>query len=263
MTFSGADRGTRRRARPAFGTLLVLTLRGAPDRAEADKAIGRAFAEAARIHAAMSRQDGRSDVAAIRCLRPGESVDVRPETREVLKLALDIAEDSDGAFDPVAPGAAGREAFWRDVVLASDGRVSVRRSLEISLDGIAKGFAADRLCAVLREAGDVDAIVDAGGDLALSCCKPERIGVRDPGRPGRMAREVLLAKGGVASSGAYGGVSELWAREGRRVWPGGVTVTAPCCAVADAMTKIAALDPHAPFLARWGANAISLERRAA
>lgn len=220
----------------------------------------RAFDLAARFHAAMSRQEETSDVAAIARLRPGERAMVRVQTREVLRLALDIAEDSDGAFDPVMPDSHARGATWRDVVLEADGGISVRRALRVSLDGVAKGFAAERLCAILSEGGAADAIVDAGGDLALSCRATERVGLRDPACPGRMAKEIALARGGVASSGAYGGVSELWDREGRRDWPGAVAVVAPSAAVADAMTKVAARDPNAPVLARWNAKPILMRR---
>ena len=211
----------------------------------------------------MSRQDERSDIAAIGRLRAGERLDIGEETRDVLKLALAIAEDTGGDFDPVAPGVSGREASWRDLGLAADGRVFVRRPLRVSLDGIAKGFAADRMCAVLRDAGDVDAIVDAGGDLALACRRPEPIGLRDPERPGRIARRVSLVSGGVATSGAYGGISEFWTGGARQRWPRAATVTAPSCAVADAMTKVAAFDPTAAALARWRAQVISAERVAA
>jgi thiamine biosynthesis lipoprotein len=218
------------------------------------------FAIAERIHIAMSRQSAESDLAAIAQLRPGECVQIRPETHAVLSLALSIAEDTHGLFDPVAPGSASREADWRDVSVSHDGLACVRRALHLSLDGIAKGWAADQLCAFLRDEGAREAIIDAGGDLALACETPQAIGVRDPRRPHVMARTLQLAVGGVASSGGYGGISELWnGVDPLRSWPRAVTVAAPSCAVADALTKVAALDPEATdILARWSATAFTM-----
>lgn len=206
----------------------------------------------------MSRQSAESDLAAIRRLRPGQRLRVRPETSAVLSRALEIAEQTGGRFDPVVPEDV-RRATWRDVRLAPGGEVSVRVALGLSLDGIAKGFAADRICERLRQRGASDVIVDAGGDLALDCQTPQRVGIRDPRAPGDIARVVEIAWGGIASSGAYGGISELWRGAGpAAAWPRAVTVVAPDCATADALTKVAALDGAGALLARFGASEQSL-----
>jgi thiamine biosynthesis lipoprotein len=256
MTCSVAD-GWRRRARPCFGSLLSIRARGLA-RAEADALLSDAFALAARFHDAMSRQSEESDLAAIRRLRPGRRLRVRPETSAVLARALEIAEQTRGRFDPVMPESV-RRATWRDVDLAPGGEVSVRVPLALSLDGIAKGFAADRVCERLRQRGASDVIVDAGGDLALDCRTPQPVGIRDPRAPGALARVVEIARGGIASSGAYGGISDLWRGAGpAAAWPRAVTVIAPDCATADALTKVAALDEGGALLARFGAREQSL-----
>lgn len=220
-----------------------------------------AFDLAARFHDAMSRQSAESDLAAIRRLRPGQRLGLRPETHRVLARALTLAEETGGRFDPVVPEDV-RRSTWRDVDLAPGGEVSVRVALSLSLDGIAKGFAADRVCERLRENGASDVIVDAGGDLALDCQTPQRVGIRDPREPGAIARVVEIARGGIASSGAYGGISELWRGAGpAATWPRAVTVIAPDCATADALTKVAAQDGGGALLARFGAREQCLASR--
>lgn len=252
MQYSGAD-GWRGRARPCFGSLLSIRARGLP-RADADAMLSGAFHLATRFHDAMSRQFAESDLSAIRRLRPGQRLRVRPETSSVLARALAIAEQTGGRFDPVVPEDV-RRATWRDVDLAPDGEVSVRVALALSLDGIAKGFAADRVCERLRENGASDVIVDAGGDLAIDCQTPQRVGIRDPRAPAAIARVVEIARGGIASSGAYAGMSELWrGPDSAATWPRAVTVIAPDCATADALTKVAAQDGGGAFLARFGAS---------
>lgn len=216
-----------------------------------------AFERAARIHGAMSRQEPDSDLVRIAALRPGEATDIGAETTEVLALALALAEDSGGLFDPVVPGPVQPGADWRDIMLAPDGRVSLRRPLLLSLDGLAKGWAADRLLRILREEGATEAIVDAGGDLALDCLTPQPVGVRDPAMPGRMALTLAVQAGGIASSGAYGGISGLWDLDRRAVSRSRpVTVVALDCATADAATKVAAqTGDHSTVLHRWRAVA--------
>lgn len=250
---AGGARQWRQRARPCFGTFLTIKVRGVPPEDE-PRLFADGFALAQRLHDLMSRQSPVSDVSAIARLQPGERLKLAPETAAVLRLALRLAEKTAGAFDPVFPGA---DADWRALHLDTDDCVRVDRPLSISLDGIAKGYAADQLCDLMIAAGVDEAIVDAGGDLALHCLTPQSIGLRDPRKPGRMAAQVEIARGGVASSGGYGGISELWRTRGKaEAWPCAVSITAPSCAIADALTKaIAARPALADDLPRWNAAA--------
>lgn len=257
MWLLGAERA-RRRSRPYFGTWLVLSVSGFAVEV-ADAALSRAFAMAKDFQAAMNRHEETSDLTALGRARPGEWVQLRPQTREVLDLALHIAEDSGGLFDPVAASGI-RQADWRDVIVKPDGRAGVRRPLSLSLDGIAKGFAADEICAFLKGEGAREAIVDGGGDLAFDCEKVKIVRIRHPHAPWLSGKSVRVRQGAIASSGPYGGMSQLWSPAAQRKWNWSVTVTAKSCAVADAMTKIAALDPASPVLARWDAKIVGLWR---
>jgi len=241
------------RARPCFGAFLTLKMRGVSGE-QASTIFAAAFALAQRLHDLMSRQSPDSEVSAIARLRPGETFKLAPETAAVLRLALQMAQDTDGAFDPVTPNGS---ADWRCLHLNAEDVIAVTQPLSISLDGIAKGHAADAICALMIAMGASEAIVDAGGDLALHCLSPQSVGLRDPLNPRKIAHEVRIARGGVASSGAYGGMSELWrARDKREAWPCAISVTAPSCAVADALTKaIAARPALMDDLPRWNAAA--------
>jgi thiamine biosynthesis lipoprotein len=75
--------------------------------------------------------------------------------------------------------------------------------LRLDLGGIAKGWAADRAAEQLGHAGP--ALVDAGGDIAVSGPLPEDkpwpVGVADPMAPDRDLEILLVRRGGVATSG--------------------------------------------------------------
>jgi thiamine biosynthesis lipoprotein len=131
----------------------------------------------------------------------GDSVPVSPELFAVLALALDVASASDGAFDPtVGPlvqlwrdarsrkqlpardaldGARARVG-WRSIALdrARSAARLERRGMQIDLGGIAKGYILQQGVARLRQAGITRALVEAGGDIAVSDSPPHRDGWR-------------------------------------------------------------------------------------
>jgi thiamine biosynthesis lipoprotein len=103
--------------------------------------------------------------------------------REVL-AACRVARDlTEGAFDP-----------W-----------SVPGGVDPS--GYVKGWAAERACALLAEAGLVNTYVNAGGDVVCRGVsepdRPWRVGVRHPVQHDLVARVVEVFDGAVATSGTY------------------------------------------------------------
>lgn len=76
----------------------------------------------------------------------------------------------------------------------------------ITLDGIAKGYIADRVSAVLTSAGVKNHLVNAGGDIMASGHKspgvPWRVAVQSPTGPA-YAGELSLSGKAIATSGSY------------------------------------------------------------
>lgn len=190
----------------------------------------------------------------------------------VLGLALDIGRASNGAFDigmgdavkawGFGPGAAdGRliraalEARRRPAheLLELDpavGRVRKSAAVAFDLNGIAKGFAVDRLAETLRGFAIHSALVGIDGEMRAAGRKPDGqpwiIAVEAPW-PDRRAPHSLLAleDAAVATSGDYRHWIEVRGRrlshtmEPRRgaplaASPASVTVVARTCAEADA-----------------------------
>jgi thiamine biosynthesis lipoprotein len=136
---------------------------------------------------------------------------VSDELLEVLAMAERASRWSEGAFDVTFYALKGLWKFDEDLeekipdeaelkrrlplidyrkVVVDKARKTVflqKRGMAINLGGIAKGYAVDRAVAVLRKAGFVNAIVQAGGDLMCAGSKdgqPFVAGIRDP-RGGR------------------------------------------------------------------------------
>lgn len=113
-----------------------------------------------------------------------------------------IERDSVGARG--ATVAAMAVADWRGIKLDPRKRtILLPEGLRIDLGGIAKGWAADRVAAILGRQGP--ALVDVGGDIAVSGPMAGGshwpIGVYDPLRDGEQLDLIMLRSGGVATSG--------------------------------------------------------------
>jgi len=276
--------GELRRARPLLGTLVEIRIPEASEAANA--ALESAFSAIGRVHALMSFHEPTSDLGRINRAAAGVAVDVDPWTFEVLVHARRIAELSDGLFDvtvadvlvlrgllPALPGAmpaessdAAQRPSFRELELRAPNRVAWRRKSLVDLGGIAKGYAVDRALQSLREAGIASAVVNAGGDLACFG-RPAPVHLRDPMSPRRLVDLGDIDEAAVATSAGY--FSETRdvdalvdpRRAACTSWRGSVSVIARDCVVADALTKVVALDPdRAPrILSRLGAQALRID----
>jgi thiamine biosynthesis lipoprotein len=246
-----------RRARPFLGTFVEIMARAA-NHETAQRALGVGFLVVAEVQRLMSRHDPASEVSRLNREARHRKVLMHRWTRFVLEAAERFAEESGGAFDITR----GPDASWRDVVIDRRGWVHFRRDLTIDLGGIAKGFAVDCAVEVLRKAGAVGGLVNAGGDLRLFGDQAQPVQVRDPLAPGRPAAVVLLRDRALASSANYFTPALLDGRSGTAILDEvSVTVGAADCLTADALTKIAlALREDArPILDHHRADAFLLE----
>jgi FAD:protein FMN transferase len=267
-----------RRARPLLGTLVEIGAVG-PDAAAAIEA---AFGEIETVHRLMSFHEEKSDVSRVNRAMPGEIVRVDQRTYEVVRCAQWLSRLSAGAFDVTVGGRlvkAGflpqphgtvdfdNEASFEDLLLLPENCLTLARRVWIDLGGIAKGYAVDRAVEVLKECGVTSGIVNAGGDLHVFG-KPQTVHVRHPENPSLALPWGTIANAAVASSsGVYGPRAKndalVQPRHGRCVkWRQGITVIAPRCILADALTKIVRLSPRRTpvILAQLNAQALVIDR---
>ncbi len=164
----------------------------------------------------------------------GNPVEVHPETAALLRLAVEIGEQSGGAFDitiaPVSalwdftaddPSVPDREALrsaasrvdYRNIEI--DGNtVTLKNGAEIDLGGIAKGYIADRVAAYLREQGVAGACINMGGNVVTIGAKQDgsswTIGIRNPNGTPEQSEEILkLNDAAIVTSGTYERFFEL------------------------------------------------------
>ncbi len=231
-------------------------------------------AEAARIEARYSRYRDTSLLSQLNAAAGGPPRAVDDETANLLDYAATCHQLSGGLFD-ITSGVL-REV-WRfdggeqlpsaESVAALLPRIGWQRvhwqrpyfalpaGMQIDFGGIGKEYAVDRVLGLLQGAGATAALVNFGGDVAMSPRRGGqhwRVGVERPGRAGRAALSLAIGSGALATSGD---ARRYLLRDGQRYghvldprsgWPveqapRSVTVAAGSCTEAGVLATLALL----------------------
>ncbi len=218
--------GWLRRARPLLGTLVDI---GVPVGAEL--AMQSAFAAIVQVQQTMSVFEPGSDLSRSHAAAVDEPVRLHAWTAQVLRLAQTLSDQTGGQFD-VALGS----GPW---CLQPDGEhtvlVRLHAATRLDLGGLAKGWAVDRAVEAALAQGAEAVWVNAGGDLRVQGLTLPVV-LRDE-LTGGVRPWAELADGAMATSDFRAG-----ARSSLRgvAQAGYLSVVAPQCAWADALTKILA-----------------------
>ncbi len=231
--------------------------------------------EIRRIEARYSRYRSDSELARInKVAATGGAVDIDAETAGLMAYAKACFAKSDGAFDITS----GRlRAVWDfsvarlpdqlsidavlpfiglDNVVLENSRLHFRRpGMELDFGGLGKEYAADRAAEVCLELGMRHGFIDLGGDIRVVGPQPDglpwKIGIRHPREADRLATEIALSSGALATSGDYERFIEAGGRrychilDPKTGWPAhglsSVTVISDRCLVAGSLSTAAML----------------------
>ncbi len=206
----------------AMNTVITVTVKSRNPREDIDAAI----AEVKRIDALMSATNPGSDIYRINAAPAGKETKVSKETCELISLAVEISENSDGAFDisvnplselwdinspnPSVPDDEDIKALlectdYRDIeVNLKNSTVTLKKKgMSISLGAIAKGYAADCVAKLLKDRGVAEAIIDLGGNVYV-IGSDKTIGIQTPFKVrGEYFTTCTVSDKSVVTSGAY------------------------------------------------------------
>jgi thiamine biosynthesis lipoprotein len=214
----------------AMGSDLRLTAWTRDDRA-AQVAFDAVFAAFERLEGLMSVWRPGSEVLAINAAAGEHAVAVDADVREVLRIAKQVSEWTEGTFD-VTFGALSDiwkfdhdqdgsipapEAIRARLPLIDYRQIEIddaagtvflkRRGMKIHLGGIGKGYAVGRAAAIFRRANLSDFMIQAGGDLYVGGTKggrPWTLGIADPrAADGRTFASIELTDSTFSTSGDY------------------------------------------------------------
>jgi FAD:protein FMN transferase len=251
-----------------------IRLEGA-DRFALNAAAQCAINEVRRIEVTYSRYRADSIVSRINAAAgSGVGIAVDDETASLLTFADQLYALSDGLFD-ITSGVLRRAWDFRARTLPDravlqgllpligwsqverkDGQVHLPRAgMEIDFGGFGKEYAADRAMAVLAAAGLRHGFVNLGGDIRVLGPRADgsawRFAIAHPRQEGATVAHIDMLDGALASSGDYERFFELNGKrychifDPRSGWPverwSSVSVTAPVCVAAGALSTIAML----------------------
>jgi thiamine biosynthesis lipoprotein len=202
-----------------------------PDGAALGALVGEALDEIDRIDRLLSHYRRDSPLSRVNREAANGPVAVEPELLAFLAECLRFSRESDGAFDVTVGPLMKAWGFFRD-----EGRVPSedelaralqvvgyphvvldpiagtvrfdRPGVELDLGGIGKGYAVDRVVALLRRRGVASALVNLGGSSVYGLGAPPgkkawEIGIQDPTHPARTAVTVPLRDRALSVSGGY------------------------------------------------------------
>jgi FAD:protein FMN transferase len=211
---------TATRPATAFGTTVRLTVT-AVDQQTAERAIDAGFAEIRAIEQAFNLFDEKSEISKLN--RNGYLSEPSAMMLELVLKSDALFNLTWGAFDPsvqplwkiwkdaasyglepsefdmrFAAGAIG----WKNVTISGNAIRFQNPNSAITLNGIAQGYAADRVLAVLKSYGCFSAVIDTG-EFGISKDVAPVLTIAHPRKPDSILGELNIASGFVATSGDY------------------------------------------------------------
>lgn len=218
----------------AMDTYIDLTAYG-PD---AEAALDLAEARIRELESLWSVTDEGSEIYAANH-SGGAAVSVSADTEELLRFALDMAEETGSALEPTIYPVLTAWGFTTDsyqipaqeeldrllelvdykAITLTDNTVTVPDGMMLDRGAVGKGYAADETAAILRENGVESALLDFGGNILTVGTKPDgtpwRVGVRDPDSDGTLGVLEVIDQSVVVS----GGYEKYFVGEdGERYW---------------------------------------------
>ncbi len=227
-------------SRMSMGSLYTIELHG-PDASDLPRIAGLALDEVDRLDRMMSHYRRDSTLSRVNRDAAAAPVAVEPELFEVIAESLRYSRDSGGAFDITVGPLMKAWGFFRDdgrvpaeeELARARGRIGYRHvianpadrtirftrpGVELDLGGIGKGYAVDRVVAILKDHDIPAALVSAGGSTIYALgAPPDRDGwpldVQDPLDAGRIAITLHVRDRALSISGSS---EQFFERDGVR-----------------------------------------------
>lgn len=194
---------------------------------QGEDAIQAVMDEMQRINQLMSPYIQSSELSQLNSRASDSPVPVSKELFELIALSVELAKETDGAFD-ITFASVGYLYHYRENRKPQQSQIEdllkainyqhirfdltdhsiffAHPNVKIDLGGIAKGHAVDNAIDILKKRGIKHALVTAGGDTKLlgdRRGKPWMVGIRDPRNKEKQAVVLPLSDIGLSTSGDY------------------------------------------------------------
>jgi thiamine biosynthesis lipoprotein len=214
----------------AMGSTYSVVVYGS-DEARLRAAVADASEEARRLDHLLSNYIPASEWSQVNREAPGKPVRISTELFQLLAACVEYSRESDGAFDiTVGPlmkvwgfykgsghrpygaevrGALGQTGYQNILLDPMTNTVRFAKDgVEIDPGGIGKGYAVDKMVAILKDDGVTSALVSASGSSIYGLGAPPneagwKIKIRDPKDASKPVAEVVLHDNSLSTSGNY------------------------------------------------------------
>ncbi len=218
----------------AWGSGYSVTVAGSVPRRESRTLARCIDGELETIASELSLWNPDSELSRFNAWKSTNRFPLTPSLAATFRAALEISRETDGTFDPtIGPLMAlwgfgphggdfappGEDAIadflprvgWRQISLFSNSVFKATPRIEMDLNAVADGIAADRISALLRAAGCPNHLVEVGGEVVAAGSGPGgvpwRIGIENPdprSLPGDSIQGIVrLSDRALATSGNY------------------------------------------------------------
>lgn len=227
----------RRRMRPLLGTFVEIAV---PETCHhADQAIDTAFDVIRQVESLLNRHDPTSELSVLNQAQ-GARRTLHSTSVCMLRLARAFMRASGGVFNCTVAGERYGSADDMEICGRS---VQLHPSVQITLDGIAKGFAIDLAVKSLKKSGVESGSVNGGGDLKVFGDLTWPVYRREVGSfelVGHL-RNAAIATSQVFAEGNDSFTGKIVGAQGESPEIGIWSVISPSAWLADALTKVASL----------------------
>jgi len=214
----------------AMGTAYSVVAYGT-DRGRLESAVAEALDEARRLDQMLSNYKPDSELSEVNRFAADRPVPVSDEFFQLLAACVEYSRESEGTFDiTVGPlmkvwgfykgsghlphRAEVRGALemvgYRNIILDATNKTVrfARPGMELDPGGIGKGYAVDKMAALMRHDGVVAALISGGGSSIYAIGAPPgeagwKIAIKDPHDPSKKAGEAILKNESMSTSGNY------------------------------------------------------------
>ncbi|MBL0385258.1 FAD:protein FMN transferase [Tumebacillus sp. ITR2] len=220
------------RAALHMDTLVTIQLVSAEPTDLLHRQLDRAFTAFTAVEQVCSRFSPESELRQL-CQKIGAPTPVSPLLFEAIRIALEIADLTEGVFDPTIGHHMESQGFnrnyltgektlpppladlhvpatYRDVLLDEETRtVLLQKPLRLDLGAVAKGLAVDLAAQELRSSAGF--LINAGGDVYAGGLnergEPWQVGIQHPTQPHDIITSLSLTNAAICTSGSYERIS--------------------------------------------------------
>ncbi|MFT6333025.1 MAG: thiamine biosynthesis lipoprotein [Lentimonas sp.] len=268
------------RCKPLLGTYVEIDISGNFEDKILLQISKNVFSKIEKIESLMSFHNDESELSYINSNAFHHSCAISDEMREVIGQALEISKLTDGIYDisigselvkngflPNRSIEFDEDASFKDIFLDGN-KIKFNKRMQLDLGGIAKGYAVDQALLEVKDK-NVEIVINAGGDLVMNNWEDKYVNIRIPNCLKSELKSMKMQNKAVATSASYyfnKNKNPIISAKTKEMVSDkrSISVFAPNCMLADALTKVAFLSSHfKKFNKYFGAQAFAIDEKGA